>query len=104
MPTHDLRLVAGHADHTVVLYAGRVVESGPTATVVGHPRHPFTRALVAATPRAGGSLPTPLPGDSPDPRHPDEGCAFAPRCAHALPACRKAVPDLVDGVACPVVG
>lgn len=101
--SHDLALVARHSQRVLVLYAGRVVETGSAASVIGRPRHPFTAALTAAVPRRGGPLPVPLEGDSPDPHSPDAGCAFTPRCPLALPACSEAVPALVNGVACPVV-
>lgn len=100
--SHDLGLVARHADRVAVLYGGRVVETGPTAVVANRPRHPFTIALLAAVPRRGAPLPASLAGDAPDPRRDDVGCAFAPRCPRALPQCFRHLPALVDGVACPV--
>ncbi|MEV0645852.1 ABC transporter ATP-binding protein [Phytomonospora sp. NPDC050363] len=99
--SHDLRHVAAVADQVAVLYAGRVVEVGRDALTA--PRHPYTRALVAATPRPGHGLPTELPGTPPDLRADIVGCAFAPRCPLAVNACHHSDPALADGVACPVV-
>ncbi|GIG70595.1 oligopeptide/dipeptide ABC transporter ATP-binding protein [Phytomonospora endophytica] len=98
---HDLRHVAAVADRVAVLYAGRVVETG--VDVPARPRHPYTKALVAAAPRPGHGLPEELPGTSPDLRRELTGCAFAPRCGLALESCHREDPVLDDGVACPVV-
>lgn len=98
---HDLRHVAAVADRVAVMYAGRVVEIG--SGVLERPRHPYTRALVAATPRPGHGLPVELPGTPPDGRREVAGCAFAPRCGLAEKACRSTDPALEEGVACPVV-
>lgn len=100
--SHDLSLVSRHADDVVVLYAGRIVEAGTTASVMGLPRHPYTRALIAATPRPGAGLPTPLDGSPPRLTDIASGCAFAPRCPIAVPTCTEQRPALVGGVACPV--
>ncbi|MEV6520635.1 dipeptide/oligopeptide/nickel ABC transporter permease/ATP-binding protein [Longispora sp. NPDC051575] len=99
--SHDLRLVARHADRIVIMYAGRIVETGPTAELLGNPRHPYTRALLAATPRPGGDPVTALPGTPPALRgEPGPGCAFADRCARVTDGCRDREPVLVGGVAC----
>jgi peptide/nickel transport system permease protein len=98
--SHDLRLVAEHSDRVVVLYAGRVAETGATTAVIDHPRHPYTQALLAASPRRDGSPTQALPGEPPSPRHPPPGCAFAARCPRVLPVCHTAQPELTDGVAC----
>lgn len=101
--SHDIGMVARHADQVAVCYAGRIVEIGPSAEVMGQPRHPYTRGLLAATPRAGAGLPLPLAGTPPKLSTPITGCAFAPRCAFAAPACHNHDPPLIDGVACPVL-
>ncbi len=96
--THDLGVVAGHADRVVVMYAGRVVEEGPVDEVFDAPRHPYTRGLLASLPsvaRERGAL-TPIPGSPPDLAHTPAGCAFHPRCPHADPGCREVVPRLDD--------
>jgi peptide/nickel transport system ATP-binding protein len=95
--THDLAVVGKMADRILVMYAGRVLEHGPTTEVLRRPRHPYTRALVAAIP---------------DFRHPRTlqgiagvslgigewvaGCPFAPRCPHQVERCHQAVPALED--------
>jgi oligopeptide/dipeptide ABC transporter ATP-binding protein len=79
-----------------VMYAGRVVESGPAATVLGRPRHPYTHALVRNIPSARGrvALPQPLTGTPPDPAARPSGCAFHPRCPMARDRCRTEIPLL----------
>jgi oligopeptide/dipeptide ABC transporter ATP-binding protein len=90
--THDLDAAALVADEVVVLYAGRVVEHGPAADVLQAPRHPYTAALVAATPRGPGTPPRPLPGAPPDPRSEPAGCPFHPRCPRATAECASQPP------------
>jgi oligopeptide/dipeptide ABC transporter ATP-binding protein len=107
--SHDLGVVSSLADRVQVMYAGRIVESGPREQVIGAPRHPYTRALLAALP---GSAPArsgvrPIPGSPPLPGRLPTGCAFRPRCAFAVPACageRPALAPVQDDVllACPV--
>ncbi len=87
--THDLGVIAGACDRVAVMYAGRIVESGPAAALFHAPRHPYTEALLASRP----SLDTEadrlesIPGLPPDLTKPIAGCAFAPRCAHAAAIC-----------------
>ncbi len=101
--SHDLTLVAGHAETVVVCYAGRIVEVGPAAEVLAAPQHPYTRALLAAVPRPGHGPPRPLPGAPPDLTDPPTGCVFASRCPLVEDHCRVEQPPIRDGVACPVV-
>jgi len=93
--SHDLAVVAGMADRITVMYAGRVVESGPAEEVIERPRHPYTRALVAAIPdvRNPRALQG-IPGVSVGVGEWPTGCAFAPRCAHVHDRCVGAVPAL----------
>jgi peptide/nickel transport system ATP-binding protein len=97
--THDLSVVRHMAERVLVMYLGRVVEEGPVAQIFDAPRHPYTRALVAAAlplaPGAGVPPPRMLPGRA-DPTAPRQGCAFAPRCPEALETCR-AEPPLRSG-------
>nr|BFE56179.1 ABC transporter ATP-binding protein [Dactylosporangium thailandense] len=96
MITHNLGVVAGLCERTVVMYGGRIVESGPTAELFADPRHPYTRALLGAVPRRGhGSRPlTSIPGLPPDLRAMPAGCAFHPRCPVAVARCHEEDPPL----------
>jgi oligopeptide/dipeptide ABC transporter ATP-binding protein len=121
--SHDIGAIGSIADRIAVLYAGRIVESGPTVDVVSAPRHPYTRGLLASVPRLRGrvSMPPGREGDRGDPADPDPlapipghppalgatptGCAFHPRCRVRLERCAGERPELasVDGrrlVAC----
>ncbi len=95
--THDLDLLAGIATHLAVLYAGRMMESGPAEQVFSAPRHPYTRALLAATPslRRPDHRPQGLPGTL---RRDlvGAGCPFAARCRHALPLCAMTLPATAE--------
>jgi peptide/nickel transport system ATP-binding protein len=101
--SHDMAMVHAHADLMAVCYAGRLVEVGSTVDVLERPRHPYTSGLLAAIPRPGRGLPTPLEGSPPSLRSRDPGCAFAPRCSLARDDCHRQGPAIQDGVACPVV-
>ncbi|MET0420325.1 MAG: ABC transporter ATP-binding protein [Acidimicrobiia bacterium] len=94
--THDLAVVAGHADRVAVMYAGRIVEEESAAALFASPRHPYTRGLIASSPRwaaARGAL-TPIDGQPPSLGSIPAGCAFHTRCAYAEPRCAAAVPEL----------
>ncbi len=95
--THDLGVVAGRTDEVAVMYAGRVVERAPTATLFSRMRMPYTAALLAALPKLDSPPHTTLPaiaGRPPDPTRPMPGCSFAPRCSHADDHCQSAKPPL----------
>ena len=92
--THDLAVVHEWCPDLAVMYAGRLVEAGPTAQVLAHPCHPYTRGLLDAVPRADRPL-APIPGAPPNLQDRPPGCAFAPRCRAAQPRCTEAAPPLV---------
>jgi oligopeptide transport system ATP-binding protein len=94
--THDLGVIAGIADRVAVMYAGRIVEIGTVHQIFHAPRHPYTQALLACTPTlaAGQTALYAIPGQPPNPQHLPAGCAFAPRCVHAIDACTQGVPPL----------
>jgi peptide/nickel transport system ATP-binding protein len=87
--THDLGVIAETCDRVAVMYAGGIVETGPTATVFGVPQHPYTQRLLGAFPEVGGDrvLPPAIPGTPPDPAEPPSGCRFHPRCHLAREVC-----------------
>ncbi|WP_342364327.1 dipeptide/oligopeptide/nickel ABC transporter permease/ATP-binding protein [Terrarubrum flagellatum] len=87
--THSLSVVAEIADRVTVMYAGQVVEEGLVDDVFREPLHPYTSALLAASPESGETL-AGIPGVVPQPHAFPVGCRFAPRCAHAIPACSAA--------------
>jgi oligopeptide/dipeptide ABC transporter ATP-binding protein len=96
--THDLGIVAGHADRVVVMYAGRVVETAKTSTLFDQPTHPYTEGLLAAVPR----IDTPrarlhaIPGQVPAATAWPTGCRFHPRCPYAWDKCVAQEPPLLD--------
>lgn len=87
--SHDLTLVHQVADRTAVMYLGKVVEAGPTTTLMRAPNHPYSRALLAAVPQVAATrlMPAVLAGEVPDAGAIVTGCRFAPRCRHAVDAC-----------------
>jgi dipeptide transport system ATP-binding protein len=95
--SHDLSVVRHFCDDIMVMYLGRVVEQGPAAEVFATPHHPYTKALISATPRAephAGRQRIKLQGELPSPMDSIQGCAFAPRCWRVLDRCRSERPDL----------
>lgn len=95
--THDMGVIAGQADRVLVMYAGRVVEEGPTEEIFGAMRHPYTQALLSSIPRVGQSRAQALasiPGIPPDLSRPPVGCRFAPRCEFVTKECRQIDPRL----------
>lgn len=94
--THNLGIVGDIADQLAVMYAGEIVEVGPAAAILQHPRHPYTRALIASVPEMG--RPTArlqgIAGTVPTPGRWPAGCRFAPRCDVARPECHASHPSL----------
>ena len=97
--THDLGVVADIADRVVVMYAGKVVESGTLEEVFNHPRHPYTWGLMGSMPRLDLSHEQellPIPGSPPDLISPPKGCPFAARCKHAMKICKEYMPEVAE--------
>jgi len=94
--SHDLGVIRHVSDRVVVMYLGRVVESGPTAEIYAQPNHPYTAALIEEVPRidARHRSYVPIRGEIPSPLAPPAGCHFHPRCPHAFERCRREVPAL----------
>ena len=87
--THDLGVVGSLCDRLAVMYAGRVVESGPVDELFANPAHPYTASLLRAVPALGRGRAalTQIPGTVPNMAEPPSGCAFHPRCPQAQPRC-----------------
>ena len=95
--THDLAVMSSIADRVSIFYAGRVVESGSRASVLPHPRHPYTRALLDALPHPEAARDTPLvaiKGTPPSPQQIPVGCPYHPRCPYAIEVCTTDDPPL----------
>jgi peptide/nickel transport system ATP-binding protein len=95
--SHDLLVVRHLCDRVMVMYLGRVMEEGPVSDIFAAPAHPYTRALLSATPRLDPARRTRrilLTGEPPSPSAPPSGCVFRTRCPHAIPRCAEDVPDL----------
>jgi peptide/nickel transport system ATP-binding protein len=98
--THDLSVLVEVSDRLSVMYAGKIIEEGPSRSVFHDPKHPYTRALAAAFPAIGDERfrgrPSGLGGDPPDPQHIPSGCPFHPRCPDVFDACPTTKPWLFD--------
>jgi oligopeptide transport system ATP-binding protein len=94
--THDLGVVAGLADRMMVMYAGRIIETGPVDDLYYDPNHPYTFGLLHSTPHVenSGQRLSPIEGLPPSLEHLPSGCAFHPRCAFATPKCKTDRPEL----------
>jgi dipeptide transport system ATP-binding protein len=99
--SHDLSVVRHFADEVMVMYLGRPVEQGPKEDVFAHPRHPYTRSLLSATPVADPRRKRnriKLEGELPSPMAVPQGCPFNPRCWKATEACRQEFPPYEGGI------
>ena len=97
--THDLGVVANLVDKVVVMYAGRIVETGSVERIFKEPQHPYTAGLLASLPKASDKNRTRLasiPGVPPKPWLVGESCAFAPRCSRVIQQCKVSKPELVS--------
>lgn len=96
--SHDLAVVGFMCPRIMVMYLGEIVEEGPREILLDHPGHPYTRALLAASPRLAADpearrrLPEPVAGELPSPLDPPSGCRFHPRCPQADERCRETAP------------
>jgi oligopeptide/dipeptide ABC transporter ATP-binding protein len=98
MITHDMSTVAAYSDRIAVMYLGRIVETGPTLSVLTTPSHPYTRALLSVVPVPHPSQQKPriiLTGETPDPGRISPGCRFNPRCPQVFDRCRVDDPRLM---------
>ena len=96
--SHDLGVVSEVCDRVFVMYAGKVVETGPTEVIIGRPRHPYTEGLMSSMPQfaAEGEELRPIRGSVPDLVDPPPGCAFHDRCPKAMDICRREAPPVVS--------
>jgi len=96
--SHDLGIVAGTADRVAIMYAGRIVERGAVEDIFDRPRHPYTRGLLASLPKIDGQATrlTAIEGSPPSLAARPSGCAFHPRCRHAVARCATQEPILRD--------
>lgn len=95
--THNLGIVARYAERVIVMYAGKVVETGTAEQIYYDPRHPYTRGLLNSVPRLDrprGQRLVPIGGQPPDLAQLDGGCSYRPRCRWSVDACAQAVPPL----------
>ena len=96
--SHDLGVVRHISDRIAIMYLGRIVEIGSASAIFNKPAHPYSAALINASPSISRRKRDfqPLTGDLPSPLNPPSGCPFHPRCAHAMPVCRERRPELKD--------
>lgn len=96
--SHDLAVVRAITERVIVMYLGRVFETGPTVDVWKNPQHPYAHALIGAIPVPDGSgrMPESLTGEVPDPSHVPSGCVFHPRCKKRFEGCDVYEPPLIQ--------
>lgn len=108
--THDLGIVSQLTERTLVMYAGRIVESGSTREIISNPQHPYTKGLIAALPQqtTPGHRLAQIPGNMPALNALPDGCPFHPRCTLVRDICKTQMPDIQQlehvAVACHAVG
>ncbi|PWQ99720.1 ABC transporter ATP-binding protein [Leucothrix arctica] len=102
--THDLGVVSEVTQRTIVMYAGRVIEEGPTKEIINDAQHPYTQGLINALPQMAlpGQRLNQIRGTMPGLNDLPSGCAFSPRCDYVLPACHEAIPALTKSGGCNV--
>jgi len=95
--THDLGVVSQMTQRTLVMYAGRIIEAGPTREIINDPQHPYTQGLINALPQQTppGQRLKQIPGNMPSLTDMPPGCPFSPRCEYATDQCRTTLPDMV---------
>jgi peptide/nickel transport system ATP-binding protein len=96
--THDIAIIAELSDHVAIMYAGKLVEYGDVISIYKEPKHPYTRGLLAATPRITGAKKKlrGLKGEPPNPLAPIPGCKFHPRCKHVRYNCHREEPSPIE--------
>lgn len=96
--THDMSVIAEMADKVAIMYAGRIVEYGPSDIIFNNPYHPYTRLLIKSIPRLRGPIEKLhyIPGEPPNLISAPPGCKFHPRCPQAFEQCRKEEPELIE--------
>jgi len=96
--THDVSIIGSVSDRVAIMYAGRLVEEGPTSSVITEPSHPYTQALLASLiePRRDGQVVVGIQGSPPNPLALPSGCKFNPRCLYAFERCRNGEPTLIE--------
>ena len=96
--THDLAVVSEVTQRIAVLYAGKVVELGPTEQIIEKPQHPYTQGLIKALPQMAGGANrlNQIPGMMPSLRDMPAGCPFEPRCEERMEKCKTLIPDLLE--------
>ncbi len=102
--THDLGVVSQVTQRTIVMYAGRIIEEGPTRQIITQPRHPYTEGLIHALPEnsKSGQRLNQIPGSMPSLAEIPSGCSFHPRCEHSMPVCLKQIPEFSGSEHCRV--
>lgn len=96
--THDLGVIAEICDEVVVMYCGRVVETGDVYSIFKNPRHPYTEGLLKSIPKLGNHVEIleSIPGNVPNPKYLPKGCKFEPRCSYSMDICKEEEPDFFE--------